>query len=405
VPIDIRPIVEDELADFLRVDHAVFGDPVRDDSLERARPRFEIDRSLACFDGDRPVGAAGAFSFRLMLPGLVEAPVAAVSYVGVLPTHRRRGLLRSMMQLQLEDVHRRGEALAVLTSSESGIYARFGYGPATVSCEYALDRARARLRPIPDGGQVRLVEREEARTVLPGIYERYWRGQHGEVLRTPGWWEDPIGLYPDEPGAAFMVVHRGADGDDAYAIYRLDIPWQGGMNDGRVRVGHLVGATPQAEAAMVAYLLGVDLVHTLTFQRRPVEEALRWRLTEPRQLRTNHVMDWLWVRPVDAVAALAARRYRGRGRLVLELHDESCPWNPSRILLEAGPDGAECRAAPELTPQVALGPSELGATYLGGVPLTLLARAGVVDELEPGALATADALLGTDLRPFCSTEF
>ena len=405
MPIDIRPIVEDELADLIRVDNAVFGDGPQDDGVERVRARFEFDRSLACFDGDRLVGAAGAFSFRLMLPGGPDLPVAAVSYVGVLPTHRRRGLLRSMMQLQLEDVRSRGELLAVLTASESGIYGRFGYGPATTSCGYTLNRARTALRRAPDPGEVRLVDRDEARAVLPAVYERYWRRQPGELLRTPGWWEDPIGLYPDEPGAAFMAVRRGPEGDDAYAIYRLEIPWHGGMNDGRLQVGHLVGATPEAEAAMLAYLLGVDLVESVTLVRRPFEEPLRWRLTDPRQLRTTYAMDWLWVRPVDAAGALAARRYRGAGRLVIDLHDDFCPWNPPRLLLEAGPEGAECRAAPELTPDLALGPAELGAAYLGGVPLTLLGRAGLVDELRPGALARADALLGADLRPFCSTEF
>ena len=58
-------------------------------------------------------------------------PCAGVTAVGVQPTHRRRGVLRSMMDAQLRDVHERGEPIAALWASEETIYGRFGYGLAS----------------------------------------------------------------------------------------------------------------------------------------------------------------------------------------------------------------------------------------------------------------------------------
>ena len=64
---------------------------------------------------------------RLSVPGR-RAPCGGVTVVGVSPTHRRRGVLRAMMDAQLRDIHERGEPIAALWASEETIYGRFGYG-------------------------------------------------------------------------------------------------------------------------------------------------------------------------------------------------------------------------------------------------------------------------------------
>ncbi|GAA3234472.1 hypothetical protein GCM10020256_51500 [Streptomyces thermocoprophilus] len=77
---------------------------------ERAlwRELTEFDRFLTAWDGDEVVGTAGAFSFRMTMPGGAAVPAAGVTMVSVAATHRRRGVLTSMMRRQLEDVRRRG---------------------------------------------------------------------------------------------------------------------------------------------------------------------------------------------------------------------------------------------------------------------------------------------------------
>ena len=69
-----------------------------------------------------------------------------MTVVGVLPTHRRRGVLTEMMRAQLEDIRDRGEPIAALWASEEVIYRRFGYGIASFTGEIELRRGYAALR-------------------------------------------------------------------------------------------------------------------------------------------------------------------------------------------------------------------------------------------------------------------
>src|SRR5262249_12683205 len=125
-----------------------FGREQPDDAwVERWLTNFELDRAIAAYDGDAIIGGAGADSLRLTVPGGKAVPAAGVTIVGVLPTHRRRGILRSMMRSQIDDVRRRGEPLAALWASEETIYARYGYGLATLSLELEIAKADNAFKP------------------------------------------------------------------------------------------------------------------------------------------------------------------------------------------------------------------------------------------------------------------
>ncbi len=146
----IRPITVDELAAFRRVhQHAFNSGPSVGPRWERVRRQFEPDRSLAAIDpavpGDGPVGTTGVYSLRMTVPGAV-LPVAGVSMVSVLPTHRRRGVLRSLMHRQLAGLAERGEEpIAALWASETPIYAALRLRPGLIQ---RLLRVRAgRGRP------------------------------------------------------------------------------------------------------------------------------------------------------------------------------------------------------------------------------------------------------------------
>ena len=409
MPIDIRPVVDDEFVDFARADLTAFGHRGTDADLERNRPTFEAGRSLAAFDGDRIVGTAAAFSFELTLPGGPTTPVAAVSYVSVRPGYRRRGILSALMRCQLDDVHDRGEALAVLTASEAPIYGRYGYGVGTLSAEYVVRRSEAALRPETSRGDIDLIEPAEAAKVVPPAYDAYRRARIGELSRTPGWWESVLAQVEAgsgrREGSSFVVVHRGSAGVDGAAGSRFIPGWDGGVPHGRVVVEDVWGATPAAEEALLAHLLDVDLTGEVTLLKRPVDDPLRWLLVDGRRLRPSRLCDWLWVRPVDAAAALAARRYRVAGELVIALSDAMCPWNAGTLLVDGGPDGAACAPAPGRDPDLAMDAGALGSLLLGGLRATSLARVGRVQELRAGAAARADLLLGSDIEPFSGTEF
>jgi predicted acetyltransferase len=124
--VEIRqPETPEELRAAMAVAESAFGAAFTDEDWERERKALPLQRALAAYDGDRPVGLAGAYEFSLSVPG-GELPCAGVTWVGVLQSHRRRGILRDFMRRQLDDVRDRAEPLAALWASEAGIYGRFG---------------------------------------------------------------------------------------------------------------------------------------------------------------------------------------------------------------------------------------------------------------------------------------
>src|SRR6476620_1738900 len=171
-PYPVRPIDENEIDGFIRVDqHAFNTSPWSDDDRRVALDLFEFDRSLAAFDGTTPVGVTMCYSFQLSVPGLQMLPAAGVTFVAVMPTYRRQGVLSSLMRRQLVDVRDRGEPLAILWASEAVIYGRYGYGRASWHLDFTLRRGEGGLAATGsagpgssagDGLRLRIVEPEAA---------------------------------------------------------------------------------------------------------------------------------------------------------------------------------------------------------------------------------------------------
>jgi len=409
VEIELRAVREDEWPALARVDGAAFGAPPGEEELAGDLRGWELDRSLAAFERDQIVGMAAAYSFDLTLPGLTTTPAGGVTWVGVLPTHRRQGVLTRMMRHQLEDFHHRGEPLAVLTASESTIYGRFGYGPATTRVDYRLDRRHAALsRPGQTEGRLVLADLPTAAKVLPEVHDRCRRRQPGDISRPSRWWSSHFRRAENprrEAGRSIFVLCEGEGGEiDGYASYRVRRSDSAVLHMAdAILVEDLTAATPGAYTALWQYLTSLDLSVLVQADNRPVDEPLRWMLADPRRLE-GVISDHLWVRLVDLPAALAARRYGIEGDLVLEVQDRLCPWNHGRWQLLGAPGEAECRPT-RAAPDLAMGVDDLGAVYLGGVRLSTLARAGRIEERVPGTLARADLLFACEPQPWCGTGF
>lgn len=404
----LRPVTADEFPSYFDTMCAAFGDDPRRDALEQLRAITELDRTLAAYEGDRIVATAGAHSFTLTVPGPEQLPAAGVTQVGVLPTHRRRGILSTLMRRQLDDVAARGEPLAVLLCSESSIYGRYGYGPATYDVQVEIERAHARFTGL-DGtpGRLRLVGADEAGKLLPGCYDAVRHRMVGAVTRSEPYWRELLRdpeFDRDGWGRRFDVIHERAPGDvDGFVTYRMKLDAADGLTRTVLEVRELYAADEQVRAALWRYVLDVDLVWTI-MARVPLDEPLRWWLADSRRLRQTALSDRLWVRVLDVPAALAGRRYGQDDRLVIEVDDAFRPGDGGTFELRGGPDGAECRRV-DGDADLRLGSSELGSVYLGGVRFGVLARAGRVRELTQGAVARADRMFGVDPAPYCSTDF
>ena len=405
--LEIRAATEEEWPSFVRTTNTAFGSLPGDDDVTPERRTFELDRSVVTIADGQVVGTAGAFTFDMTLPGLTTAPTAGVTWVSVLPTHRRRGVLTGMMRHQLDEIRDRGEPLAILLASESVIYGRFGYGLATVQAEYELPRPYRHLaRRHEPAGRVVLIDLDEAKKQLPPIFETVRRQQPGDVSRPEGWWANFFrNSKPGESGGArFYVIYEGAGGEvEGYAYYRVGRS-SGGFGTSASMVQGLGATTHDAYVSLWSYVTDIDLTDRTTTTARSVDEPIRHLLADPRRLRATSVQDFLWCRLVDLPAALAARRYLTTDAFVIEVDDPFCPWNAGRWQVEGGPDGATC-VKTDASPDLRVGANDLGAVYLGGTRLATLARAGRVEATDHAMLRRADAFFQGEITPVCQTFF
>ncbi len=344
--LSVRQLGPDDFDAAMRTDEAAFSEVVKPEHREQARALIDWSRMFGAFDGAELCGTAGAYAFEVTLPGGAVVPASGVTAVGVLPTHRRRGVLRSLMDRQLEDVAERGECVALLTASEATIYRRFGYGVACVYRSVEVDRSRASfVTRRPDVGSdrpMRLLSPDEAVERAPAWFDAYRRSWPGEVSRPASWWPYVFGEKETWRGGGPQFVVAVEDTDDrpgGYAIYRVtDGP---GPGDRKLRVRELVAADEGVREQLWRYLFGVDLV-TVIDADLGVDDPLRWRLTDFRAMRVTGERDFLWARVVDPVAALAARRYEREAELVVEVIDDTRPGGSGRYSVAGGPGGATC---------------------------------------------------------------
>lgn len=408
--IDIGGVATDEeLAAFVRCGATAFGTEAREDELPLRAAFLERDRLVAAREGASVVGCGGVLSLELTVPGPATVPCGGVTFVGVLPSHRRRGILTRMMRRMLDDAAARGEPVVALIASESVIYGRFGFGMATMTATYELERPSATLaHPPAVGGRFRMVEPDEARALVPEVFDRVRRGRVGEVSRSPGWWARLFADRPDDRGGlsrAFFVVHEDGSGKpDGYAVYRMRHRWDVTPQH-TLHLQEVAAADPAVRTALIQFCCNVDLVSRVRLAHFPVEEPFRYVLADPRRLTCSVLADHLWVRVLDVAAALSARTWGAEGRLVLEVTDSFRPDAGGRFVVEGSPEGGSCRRAGGASPELVLSAADLGACYLGGTSLATLAAAGRVREAAPGALARAEAMFRAVPAPYCDTDF
>ncbi|AWW43393.1 GNAT family N-acetyltransferase [Streptomyces cadmiisoli] len=403
-PYPLRPVADGEFAVWARMIADTYGNDLSDEDLTRERAAVELDRTIAAFDGHTPVGGAAIYTRCLTVPGAV-LPVAGVTWVGVAPTHRRRGILTSLMRRQLTDLHDSGgEPIAVLRPSEAAIYGRFGYGPATRQSRLRCDKRAMAFRPGTDfgDGTIELLDHDRARPVIEGVYDQVRTTSIGWPDRARRFWDSRLDDAPHSRGGATALrcaVHRDAAGDTTgYALYRIRRERDALGNDtSTVRIVELAAVTRRAYASLWRFAAGIDLVPWIEYEAA-ADEPLPYLLNDPRALHST-VVDRLWGRLVDVERALAGRRYSTPLDVVLNVRDEFCPWNTGHHRLQA--DGSRVVCERTTAPaDLQLTAAELSAAYLGGTTLASLAAAGRVQELRTGALAHTTRAFRADHEPF-----
>ena len=395
--IELRNITPDEFERWMSTESRAHGNRLNHDP-EHLRPRFDLSRSIAVFEDGQIVGGCHSHLLEMSIPGGTSA-VAGVSNVEVQPTHTRRGIMTQMMRHQIDGIHERGEPLAALFATESGIYGRFGYGIGAVHEQWSIEKRHSTYDRRHDSpGRLEFVAPVDIMNKLPEVSRRGTQGRPAVFQRAMHHWEDaandPIHSQGGS-GGVFYVAYVEDGRIDGYASYRTQRP--------TVTVNELVATTREASAALWRFCFDLDLYERTEAARRPTDDPLPWMLADPRRLQRS-ARDGLWVRVVDVRAALEQRGYATSDRLVLEIRDDFCDWNQGCWSLEMSSEGGVARSVTGGA-DLSIDVSALASVYLGAASFDTLQQAGLVDEATSGAVQRADRAFAVALKPWTPYNF
>ncbi len=357
-------------------------------------------------DPDTYAGIYGVRPLQLAAPGHDEPrliPAAGLTWVGVHPLHRRRGVLSAMMRHHLTETARSGVAVSLLQASEAAIYGRFGYGLGLTEYPLTLSRGTSLTAPGLDAAagahtvELTRVDAEGMAERLLACNRVVAAGEPGTLVFADDYfrrivWEPTEELRDKEPR---RVLFARLDGQDVgVAVFRRSHKWEHSRPVGNLDIGYLSGSPP-ARLTLLRRLLDFDLMATIKVPLVGRDDPL-WHWVDSPRSADAYPVDNLWVRLVDLPAAMAARDYEAECEVVVEVVDDHVPANAGTWLvrIRAGDGVVERSSAPA---EVALDIRHLGAAWLGTANLMAMARAGVITEHRSGAARELGRALRTDL--------
>lgn len=399
--LEVRAITDDEVPQFRETVINTFGsDPEVDQGgHDQQRALIEPGQAWAAFDGTSIVATAATFNLEISVPGGSALPMAGLTMVTVRPSHRRRGLLRQLMQRHFDDARERRFPVSGLWASEATIYGRFGYGLAAYCDVYDIANAHALRIADREFDDLEWLDEARARDVLPAIYARAVAERPGALRRTEVWWRERRFL---ENGWArgggskrrHVAARRGNE-LVGYIAFRQHGKFTDGVPGGQLSIIELVGIDARAEASLWKLALSVDLFPQVSWWNAPADDPLPWLVDDFRRVKRRRG-DSLWLRIDDVPATLERRWYGCDGVLRIAAGDTTY-----ELAVESG----RGRCAPTTKPaDLHCDMQALATLYLGCAPATQLARAERVRG-DRGALSLADQLFATPLAPWCPEVF
>ncbi len=409
--IEIRPTRPDEYRTAADTTcRALLTPPPDDERWAKSLPAWQQSISFSAWDGDDCVGHAANLAVETTVPGGAALATAAVTWVGVLSTHARRGAGTGLMHALIFDAAERNWPLMSLRASEATIYRRYGFGVAGDFARVEITARRARPVRGAAGGAVRLLETDEVPGVVDKIYRRCLGRRPGLITRPEPWAERHFRAVGESKENALVAVHLDDGGEpDGYVYYTTS--WADTLEQGgRGKIHDVVAVSDDVELALWRHLLSIDLVETWTSLERPLDDLVRDAIADRRAYRITTVIDEQWLRLVDVDAALSARSYgpsTGDG-IVVAVSDPLIDGNNGRWRISG--DGAHRTDEPaDLVADI----DAISAQYLGGMSWLADAAVGRVrpgnasggDEAFHAALTDADRLFTVKPLPFCGTFF
>jgi len=399
--VEVLTIKDDEVPQFREALINTFGadGEVDQGGDERFRALIGPSQAWAAFDGKTIVATAATFDLAVNLPGGNALPMAGLTMVTVRPSHRRRGLLRQLMERHLDDARQRQFPVSGLWASEATIYGRFGYGLAAFCEVYEIDQAHSLRIADRQFDELDWLDEARARELLPAIYERAVAERPGALRRSAVWWNQR--RFVETPWSRAgsskrrFVAARRAGELVGYIAFRQKGKFADGLPEGELDIVELIACDPRAEATLWRFALSVDLFPHVKYWNAPADDSLPWLVDDFRRVKRRRG-DNLWLRIEDVPATLERRTYARDGRLRISV---------GATTYELGVEGGRpwC-AETQHAPDIEIDMQALATLYLGCTTATQLARAERIRG-ERNALLLADQIFATPLAPWCPEVF
>ena len=405
---------------YLATEHTVWFDEVPAASAEEQLIGLpEEQRFAADLEGSDPGTYAGIYAvFPLMLSipgpdaGIREVPCAGLTWVGVHPDQRRKGVLSAMLRHHFEQVHEeQGTHVSALHASEPAIYGRHGYGLASLELEVSLGRGATLTAPHLEEAAAG-VTTHLATVSDPDVPKRMLEchlasADLGSVVGDAGYYaricsQLPEHLRDKESWRVLFARRHGAD--VGFAMFRRTHKWERARPSGEMKVWALLG-DPAARLALLRRLVDFDLIGSVKVSTVGVEDPLLHWVGGPRSTSDVATYDSLWVRLIDLPQALQDRAWSAPCDVVVEVADKAAPWNDGSWRIRADRAGVATVERTTAESDVRLGVEALGAAYLGGGNLVSQQRAGLVAERRKGAVAELWRAMRTEVAPTAAVGF
>lgn len=401
---------EAEFTEWLRAEWRGFYESAPGkERLAEARTHKGLHRSVGVYDDTAPhptpVGTVATWLTELTLPGHTRAESWAISSVTVAPTHRRRGIATSLLEGELRTAHTLGLPLAILTVSESVIYGRWGFGPATFATSWSVDTTRAKWNGGETPGRLSFTDPDSYRQTAKKVLNTVSTTRVGEISMEldPGAAEELIGpLKGDDDAGKHRLVRYDSPENVAEGFMHYSVEERADFAQHLVEVHYLAATSERALRALWRFVVELDLVSEVRATLRACDEPLRELVSDMRAAHTTAVEDHLWVRILDVPAALMARRYESDGEIVLNVTDAQQIAN-GRFRLTVV-DGKGHVAAVTDAADIDLPISSLGSILLGHPLARNLALSRKISGTDE-AVATLDRLFRTVIPPRLSVWF
>ncbi len=403
--IEVRAARADEMEQFGLVGAYVyagaFGDGPDNIVAQNNRPEW----TLCAFADGRMAASYSCLPFTMRANGRAVA-MGGVTAVGTLPEYRRQGLLRAITTRSLADMRERGQTVASLWASQAAIYQRYGYALSSALVTYRIDTVDVGFANGDSGSaRVARVDADAAFEVLKKIYVDFVAQRMCYLHRAKPLWMNNVLSSTPLTGPAHIAVAYASDGaPTGYVVYHVRNEKVAHPTRAQeLLVKDFIWLNADAYRSLWSWLARHDLVGRITWMRAPVDDPAPELLVEPRLLNAQS-RDGLWLRIVDAPAALAQRGYQTTDAITLDIaKDDLTPWNAGRIKLECSPDGATVtpsRGNADLTLSV----KALASLYSGFRTPRQLAQWGMIDG-DDLALERATRIFATRYAPHCPDNF